>query len=284
MQALGAQFPRRKEKCQAEGFAPGAQKNDSLHYQVAPGSAPLIDIHCHILPEVDDGPKSWEVAIEMCRMAAADGITHTVATPHANDRYAYDRAYLTDLLGQLRQRAETAPELSLGCDFHLSFENLERVLEHPHTYTIGETNYLLVELSNYSIPTQLGDCFRRLGDKGLTPILTHPERNPILQQSPQKILEYADDGCLIQVTASSLSGFWGQRPETVARWLLDRSAVHILATDAHETKRRVPILSEARDLAAEVVGAECAQAMVEGNPGAIIRGEPVPYCPRPVMD
>jgi len=244
----------------------------------------VIDIHCHILPEVDDGPKSWEVAIEMCRMAAADGITHTVATPHANDRYTYDRAYLTNLLGQLRQRAEPAPQLSLGCDFHLSFENLERVLEQPHNYTIGETNYLLVELSNYSIPTQLADCFRRLGDKGLTPILTHPERNPILQQSPQKILEYADDGCLIQVTASSLTGFWGQRPETVARWLLDRSAVHILATDAHETKRRVPILSEARDLAAEIVGAGCAQAMVEGNPGAIVRGEPVPYCPRPVMD
>jgi protein-tyrosine phosphatase len=66
--------------------------------------------------------------------------------------------------------------LSLGCDFHLSFENLERVLEQPHTYTIGETNYLLIELSNYSVPAQLGDCFFRLGSRGLTPILTHPER------------------------------------------------------------------------------------------------------------
>ncbi len=244
----------------------------------------MIDIHCHILPEVDDGPKSWDVAVEMCRMAAADGITHTVATPHANDRYAYDREYLSDLLNQLRDRIGPNPQLSLGCDFHLSFENLERVLEHPATYTIGETNYLLIELSNYSIPTQLPDCFRRLGDRGLTPILTHPERNPILQQTPQRVLEYADQGCLVQVTASSLTGFWGERPETVARWLLDRSAVHILASDAHETRRRVPNLSEARDKAAEIVGAEYADALVDANPAAIVKGQPIPFCPRPVLD
>src|SRR3981189_1485123 len=101
----------------------------------------VIDIHCHLLPEVDDGPKSWDVAVEMCRMAAADGITHAVATPHANDRYAYDREYLAGLLGQLREKIEEKIDpglplqLTLGCDFHLSFENLERVLEQPHTYT-----------------------------------------------------------------------------------------------------------------------------------------------------
>ena len=246
----------------------------------------VIDIHCHLLPEVDDGPKSWDVAVEMCRMAAADGITHTVATPHANDRYAYDRAYLSGLLLQLQEKIDPALKLqvSLGCDFHLSFENLERVLEQPHTYTIGETKYLLIELSNFSIPTQLGDCFVRLGDRGLTPILTHPERNPILQQSPQRILELAEQGCLIQVTASSLTGFWGERPEIVARWLLDRSAVHILATDAHDTKRRIPNLSRARVVAEKIVGAEYAEALVESNPGAIVKGIPIPYCPRPVMD
>jgi protein-tyrosine phosphatase len=252
----------------------------------------VIDIHCHILPEVDDGPKSWEVAIEMCRMAAADGITHTVATPHANDRYVYDRAYLSGVLDRLRDQLRGQPpeklgvalQLSLGCDFHLSFENLERVLEKPHTYTIGETNYLLIELSNFSVPTRLSECFTRLGDRGLTPILTHPERNPILQQTPQRILEWAEQGCLVQVTASALTGFWGERPEIVARWLLDRSAVHILASDAHDTKRRIPNLSAARNVAEKIVGAEYANALVEGNPGAIVKGMPIPYCPRPVLD
>ena len=244
----------------------------------------VIDIHCHILPEVDDGPKSWDVAIEMCRMAVADGITYTVATPHANNRYSYDRNYLSGVLAELRQRAPEAPELALGCDFHLSFDNLERVLEEPHRYTIGDTNYLLIELSNYSIPTQLADCFRRLGDRNLIPILTHPERNPILQQSPQRVLEFADQGCLVQVTASSLTGFWGERPEIVARWLLDRSAVHILASDAHDTRNRVPVLSEARTVAKRIIGEEYATALVDGNPGAIVRGQPIPYCPRPVFD
>jgi protein-tyrosine phosphatase len=248
------------------------------------GAHSVIDIHCHILPEVDDGPKSWEVAVEMCRMAAADGITHTVATPHANDRYVYDRQYLSDLLDQLRSRVGSAPALMLGCDFHLSFDNLERVLQDPHNFTIGETNYLLIELSNYSIPAQLPDCFRRLGDCGLTPILTHPERNPILQQSPQRVLEYAEQGCLVQVTASSLTGFWGERPEIIAHWLLDRSAVHILASDGHDARRRVPLLSEARKVAAQIVGAEYADALVEGNPGAIVKGIPIPFCPRPVLD
>jgi len=244
----------------------------------------VIDIHSHILPEVDDGPKSWDASVEMCRMAAADGITHIVATPHANDRYLYERDYLLELLQQLRARVGPAPKLSLGCDFHLSFENLENVLEQPHTYTIGETNYLLVELSNYSIPVQLADCFRRLGDRGLTPILTHPERNPILQRTPQLVLEYADQGCLVQVTASSLTGSWGERPEIVARWLLDRSAVHILASDAHDTRYRVPNLSSARTVAAKIVGQEYADALVDGNPGAIVNGQPIPYCPRPVLD
>ena len=246
----------------------------------------MIDIHCHLLPEVDDGPKSWDVAVEMCRMAAADGITHSVATPHANDRYTYDRAYLSGLLEQLRAKIGPALnlQLTLGCDFHLSFENLERVLEQPHTYTIGETNYLLIELSNFSVPTQLADCFIRLGDRDLTPILTHPERNPILQQTPQRILEFAEQGCLIQVTGSALTGFWGERPEIIGRWLLDRSAVHILASDGHDTKRRIPNLSAARDVAEKIVGAEYADALVEGNPGAIVKGTPIPYCPRPVLD
>jgi protein-tyrosine phosphatase len=244
----------------------------------------VIDIHCHILPEVDDGPKSWDIAVEMCRMAAADGITHTVATPHANDRYAYDRGYLSGLLAQLQEKIGPSPGLTLGCDFHLSFENLERVLEHPHTYTIGDTNYLLIELSNFSVPTGLSDCLTRLGDRGLTAILTHPERNPILQQTPQRILEWAERGCLIQVTASALTGFWGERPEIIARWLLDRSAVHILASDAHDAKRRIPNLSTARAVAQKIVGAEYADALVEGNPGAIVKGQPIPYSPKTVMD
>ena len=140
-------------------------------------------------------------------MAAADGITHMVATPHANDRFVYDRPYLSGLLARLQQLAGDTPQLTLGCDFHLSYDNLQNALDRPHSFTIGDTRYLLVELSNYSVPLQISDCFIKLGDCGITPILTHPERNPILQQAPQRVLEWAEQGCLVQVTASARQDF-----------------------------------------------------------------------------
>jgi len=239
----------------------------------------LIDIHSHILPEVDDGPKSWDDSVEMCRMAAADGITHMVATPHSNERYAYHREALMAMLDRLRELAGSVPELSLGCDFHLSYDNLQEVLTTPERFTINGSRYLLVELSDFSIPTQIADCFLKLGDRGVTPIITHPERNTILRQSPQRILEWVELGCAVQVTANSLTGFWGPRVARTASWLLEREGVHVLATDAHDTKNRVPVLSRARDAAAQIVGAEIAKALVDDNPRAILTGLPLPYSP-----
>ena len=243
----------------------------------------MVDIHSHILPEVDDGPKSWDVAVAMCRTAAADGITHQVATPHANDRYHYDREYLQGLVAHLQQLVGDSPKLSLGCDFHLSYDNIQDALAHPTRYVIDSTRYLLVEFSNYSVPQNTTDSFLRLGDKGMTPIITHPERNPILCQNLQRVADWADQGYVIQMTGSALTGFWGERTRRAALWLMEHQAVHVLATDAHETEKRVPILSTARDAAAAICGAEVAQALVEGNPRAILANQTLPYFPRPVM-
>ena len=243
----------------------------------------MIDIHCHILPEVDDGPKSWDASEGMCRIAAADGIDHIVATPHANERYHYDREYLAGLLEHLRQRIGPAPRLSLGCDFHLSYDNLQDVLARPAWYAIEGSRYLLVELSNYSIPAQLNECFTKLGDVGITPVLTHPERNPILQETPERILPWVEQGCVVQVTGSALTGGWGERTQKIAKWLIERDAVHVLASDAHDDKRRVPVLSPARDAAAEICGPEIAKALVDYNPRAIVTGQPLPYFPNPVV-
>ena len=108
----------------------------------------MIDIHCHILADVDDGPKSWHVAEEMCRIAAADGVEHIVATPHANTRYEYDHKLAKALVQDLQRRIGLVPHLNVGCDFHLSYENFQHVLLEPALYTIEGGNYLLVELSN----------------------------------------------------------------------------------------------------------------------------------------
>lgn len=243
----------------------------------------MIDIHCHILPEVDDGPKSWDVAVEMCRLAAADGITHSVATPHSNDRYRYDRADLEERLERLQGLVGDSLTLGIGCDFHLSYDNLQKVLANPEKYTISGTRYLLVELSDFSIPIQIADCFLKLGDVGVTAIITHPERNAILRQSPQRVIEWVEFGCAVQVTANALTGFWGSRVEKVATWLLEHEAVHVLASDAHDTKYRTPVLSQARQVVAATYGNELANALVEDNPRAILAGKPLPYFPKPVV-
>src|SRR4029077_5163609 len=110
-----------------------------------------------------------------------------------------------------------------------------------------------VELSNYSIPTQIDDYFTKMADVGLIPVITHPERNPILQQTQQRILQWVDQGCVVQVTASAVTGGWGQKVARAAEWLLERDGVHVLASDAHDTKHRIPALSSA----AEKVGKIC---------------------------
>ncbi len=111
----------------------------------------MVDIHTHILPGIDDGSKSWEMTAEMCRMAIADGTTHIVATPHSNYTYTYNRDSFTNMLGNLRDAADGKLAFSLGCDFHFSPENISDALEHPRRYTIGDTQYLLIEFNDRGI-------------------------------------------------------------------------------------------------------------------------------------
>ncbi len=243
----------------------------------------MIDIHSHILAEVDDGPKSWDISKEMCRLAAEDGVEHIVATPHANERYFYDRAYLEKAVEHLRELIGAEPDIGLGCDFHLSYENLQDALKNPSRYTIDSTRYLLVELSNFGVPPHITNSLMQLADVGLVPVLTHPERNPILQKSPRRVLEWAEMGVVVQVTASALTGAWGESTRRSAQWLLQRDAVHVIASDCHDAKHRVPGLSAARAALAKIAGEDVAKALTDDNPRAIVGDNPLPYFPKPVM-
>lgn len=210
-------------------------------------------------------------------MSAADGIEHIVATPHANDRYFYDREYLTNLLLALQGRIGETPKLSLGCDFHLSLENMQAAMQSPERYRIGNSHYLLVEFSNFSIPPQVDEWFTHMREKQTTPIITHPERNPILQEAPQRILQWIELGCTVQITGSVLTGSWGNRSRQVAELLLKQKAVHFLASDGHDTERRPPVLSAARKIVAKEYGEDVARVLVESNPRAVVEDQPLPY-------
>jgi protein-tyrosine phosphatase len=198
----------------------------------------------------------------MCRLAIEDGITHIVATPHANDTYAYSRDRVRELVAELAYKVEDRLAFSIGCDFHLSYENIEDAIAHPQRYTIAAKRYLLVELSDYGIPPKMNEGLRALQAAGMIPIITHPERNVILQRAPERILEWVEAGCLVQVTASAVTGFWGATAKQVAMWLLENNVVHVLATDAHDDKNRPPILSEAHEAVSKGFSGHVARALV----------------------
>jgi protein-tyrosine phosphatase len=233
----------------------------------------MVDIHCHLLPNVDDGPTSWDTSVQMCEIARADGIKHIVATPHANNHFRYDREAYSGMLEELGRRIPHGPQLSLGCDLHLSYENVVDAMATPSRYTIGGTNYLLVELSDFAVGPSVSQSLERLMGVGIVPIITHPERNLALQGNPRSVLAWMESGCLVQVTANSLTGSWGRKAQETAEWLMKRNAVHILATDAHGLDSRPPILSKARQAAEKIVGKASAHAMVSENPQAVVSGQ-----------
>ncbi len=239
----------------------------------------MVDIHCHILPGIDDGSKSWEMTADMCRIATEDGITHIVATPHANDIYGYNRDRYTEMLGQLSDAADGKLTFSLGCDFHFSYDNIEDALANPRRFTIGDTQYLLIEFSDYGIPPGVKQSIFALGSRAMVPIITHPERNQPLLKNPKMLLELVEQGCLVQVTANAVTGAWGPRSKKMVEWLLKREVVHVIASDAHDPVHRKPAMSEARDAVSEMVGAEIANALVTHNPEAIVEGKSLPYQP-----
>lgn len=234
----------------------------------------MVDIHCHVLPGVDDGSPDWDTTIAMCRLAHQDGIAHVVATPHANSRYAYSREIHSRTLEELRLRC---PEMtfSLGCDLYCSYENVQHALTYPENYAIGNTSYLLLEFGEFTTIHQMSDIVRRFAQIGHRSIITHPERLQVTRETPDFGNALVNAGAYIQITANSLTGFWGVDVQQTSERLLQGGLVSIIASDAHGTRRRAPVLSQAWAVAAELIGAERARRLVAENPAAVIANSPL---------
>lgn len=234
----------------------------------------MIDIHNHLLPGVDDGSKSWETTLQMCALAQADGITHIVATPHANHRYVYERERHMESLQELQERFP-ALQFSLGCDFNLSHENISDAVQHVERYVIGAGPYLLVEFNDFQTPDHMTDSLFRLHSAGFLTIVTHPERNAIIAQYPDLCQQFVEMGASLQITASALCGDWGRKPRKTCEALLKKGIVAFIASDAHDPKHRKPVLSAARRAAAKIVGESEAQILVELNPSTVVFNQPL---------
>jgi protein-tyrosine phosphatase len=239
----------------------------------------MVDIHHHLLPGLDDGSRDLETSVAMACMAAEDGITHVLATPHANDHFPFDPERIAAGIATLRDALASASiplQIASGCDFHLSYDNVQDAIAHPTKYTLNQHEYLLIELPDQGLSPHLTDTFYQLRIAGMVPILTHPERNPTLQRDPSRMADWLRDGMLVQVTANSVTGEMGSKAQSMAHDLLRNRWVHFLATDAHNLKARPPILSEARKLVARRFGESYAGLLCTANPTAVYEGRPLP--------
>ena len=243
------------------------------------GQRVMVDIHHHLLPGLDDGPSELETSVAMSRAAANDGITHVVCTPHSSGQYVFDPAAISERLSTLRDAIakESIPiTLGTGCDFHLSFDNVQDARANPRKYTINATEYLLIELADSGIPPAIRNTFYDLRLAGMTLILTHPERNPSLQRTPSLLADWVREGMLIQITANSVLGHMGRKAEHMSKELLRKRWVNFIATDAHNLTSRAPRLRAAYDLVAQQYGEKYAHILCMENPMAVFRGDRLP--------
>jgi len=215
----------------------------------------------------------------MCRISAADGVTHVVATPHYNYTYTFDLDVNRLLLAELQVKVGDQPKLLLGCDFHLSYDNIQICVENSKAFTINGTDYLLVELPDQFIPDHLSRVYYDIQVAGLKPIITHPERNPLLQRHPELLQDWVSHGCLVQVTAQSYMGGFGSKARKFTEKLLDTGPIHFFASDAHDVKRRPPLLSRCYRKVAKAKDKEIADLLFQTNPEAVINGHPLPPQP-----
>jgi protein-tyrosine phosphatase len=239
----------------------------------------MVDLHHHLLFGMDDGAKDLEISLEMSRVAVADGITHVVCTPHASGRYAFEPDRIADHLEQLRAALsdEGLPlTLATGCDFHINYDNVEDARANPRKYTVNQGEYLLIELPDLAISRHLGETLYDLRNAGMTPILTHPERNPTLQRDPERLREWMRAGLLCQVTCQSVTGEMGKAAEKMAHRLLAERWVHFLSTDAHDPIRRPPRMRAAYDWVSRKHGEEYAGQLCLINPMAVWENKPLP--------
>jgi protein-tyrosine phosphatase len=233
----------------------------------------LIDLHCHLLPGVDDGSKDLAMSLDMARIACADGMTTVVCTPHIlptvyENKGPEIKAAVT-LLQEAFSLADIPLRLLSGADVHI-VPDLLSGLNDGRILTLAGSRYLLLEPPHHVIPPQFDDCIFRLQSAGYVAILTHPERLSWIRPQYALVQRMVQKGLWIQLTAGSLTGRFGQGPRYWAERMLDEGLCHVIATDAHNISTRPPHLSKAQVMVEHRLGAAEAANIFRIRPRGVL--------------
>lgn len=233
----------------------------------------MYDLHCHLLPSIDDGPTDLETALEMARIAVADGITTVACTPHIYPGvYENTAAGIRKAIDEFRRElADRDIGLTLveGADVHLA-PHLHDGIRVGHIPTIAGSRYLLLEPPHHVAPPRFEEVVFELMANGIVPVITHPERLSWVDTHFDMFSRLSQRGAWLQVTAGALTGRFGSRVRNTAERFVGEGLCMILATDAHHPRRRPPYLAEAREAAAMLVGRAEAEHMVVTRPAGIV--------------
>lgn len=244
----------------------------------------MIDLHTHFLPDWDDGPETWEETEKMVEIAIADGIKKICVTPHFFRfcRHGDNQEILEDRIQKLFDRfgSDNRIEFYRGAEIFIYPNLISQIQEKKLTINQGE--YFFIEFPSDQVPPGTKELFYQLMLAGYTPIISHPERNSVFGSQPQLLYDLVNRGCLAQVTAMSLTGEFGSEVQKRAKLFLENNLVHLIASDAHDSQRRKPVLSKAVEAASKIVGRDKAEAMVEEVPQAILNNEIIPDLGSPI--
>jgi protein-tyrosine phosphatase len=221
---------------------------------------------------MDDGAPTLEDSVAMLEMAAQNGTTDIVATPHSDLTYTFYPELVEERVNELNRLLGAKIHVHRGCDFHLHFDNIQDCLANPTKYTINHQRYLLVEFADARIAKTTEEVFQRMLYLEITPVITHPERNPLLQQRMDELATWVRLGCLVQVTAQSFLDRFGKRARRTADELMERKMVHFVASDAHGVEDRTPMLGDAYDYLTKCYGEAKARELLSDNPRATLTG------------
>lgn len=243
----------------------------------------MIDLHCHILPGVDDGARTLTEAVSMCRLAAADGCTAMVATPHQRkgEWWNADCGRLAELARELQAAVGPGFSVLLGGEVHVDprllaeVEQLEQLPGGGSILPLAGSRYLLIEFGA-GTGDSAADLVHELVVAGWRPVVAHPEFIPWLAADPALVARLVSLGAATQVTAMSITGDFGRRPQQDALALLEAGLVHFVASDSHDLRRRPPGLRRAYHAVSGRWGREVAERLFVDNPRAVVESRPLP--------